>query len=267
MATGTTPVPDLEQSLSPATPVPDREQFSGPAVQRDVERGEPPPTGENELLPGFPATSGFIARDPAKTTVIFRRFDQLAVRNLLHLEARLTALEELQNTFDQDDIDFNRGNEPITRAARSWEDFAVFGVSGEKDWFKLPPSVLNHWRAKRQEEVKEYKDKAHTRNLTIVDTLSTIDDVVEASRQAERDARHLTSGLNTGAAVEANAFFNNPLGCGPNSLALIRARWELATAIESSLKEYRAYKSEPFGDTKLKWYRGSGVAISRDVET
>jgi len=233
-------------------------------TQRDIERVK-----EEEVLPGFPATSNFIAQDPAKTAVIFRRFDRLAVRNLLHLEARLAALEELQNTFDKDDIDFNRGNEPITTAARSWEDFAVFGNSGEKDCPELPPSAPNRWRVERAKEVKLYKDDALAHNQPIIDKLNTISDVVRASREAERnaqhDARHFT--LPMGAANEANAFYDNPLGCGPNSLALIRARWELATAIESSLKEYREYKSEPFGGTKLKWYRGSGLAISRDVET
>jgi hypothetical protein len=60
-----------------------------PSLRLDLEnpqRGMESPSEQIELLEGFPQSSSFIAKDPAKTTVIFRRFDQLAVRNLLHLE-------------------------------------------------------------------------------------------------------------------------------------------------------------------------------------
>lgn len=62
------------------------------------------------------ATSSFIAGDPVKTTLIFRRFDQLVVRNLLFLEARHAALEELQDRLDETDKGL-RNNEPITTAS------------------------------------------------------------------------------------------------------------------------------------------------------
>ena len=98
--------------------------------EASIESGTDPVPGQEyhrkkKLLEGFPQTSDFIAKDPAKTTVIFRRFDQLAVRNLLQLEARLAALENLQKEYDRDDVEFNNDNEPITTVARSWEDFAV----------------------------------------------------------------------------------------------------------------------------------------------
>ena len=97
---------------------------------------------KKQLLEGFPQTANFIAKDPAKTTVMFRRFDQLAVRNLLHLEARLAALERSQKAYDRDDVDFNSGNEPITTAARSWEDFALIGIYSLNDHHNLPKSAV-----------------------------------------------------------------------------------------------------------------------------
>lgn len=239
-----------------------------PRLPQDLEipqRGMESPSEQIKLLEGFPQTSSFIAKDPAKTTVIFRRFDQLAVRNLLHLEARLTALEELQNAYDRDDVDFNNNNEPIATAARSWEDFAVFGTSRSREDSTVPPrtsghdshrnlpeSVLVRWRTQRAVNVEDYKEQASLRNTPIVGKWMTIKEVTEASFCEERDAGSIISGLEQKAAAEANAFYDNPLGCGPCSLALIHSRWELATAIETSLKEYRAYESVPLGLTELK---------------
>lgn len=202
-----------------------------------------------ELLEVFPQTSTFIANDPAKTTVIFRRFDQLAVRNLLHMEARLAALERLQKAYDRDDVDFNNGNEPITTAARSWEDFALIGSSSLKRHHNLPESALARWRTQREALVKEYKSSAVDGNVV---KPMRIEEIIEASNMEESNAAGSELELEQKAAEEAKFVYDNPLGCGPCSLALIRSRWELAAAIETSLKEYRAHESIPLGLTELK---------------
>jgi hypothetical protein len=87
--------------------------------------------------------------------------------------------------------------------------------------------------------VEDYKTKARLRGTPIVENWITIEGVTEASFCEERIAGSIISGLEQRAAAEANAFYDNPLGCGRCSLALIRSRWELATAIGASLKEYR----------------------------
>jgi hypothetical protein len=51
----------------------------------------------------LPRTSKFMAADSDKTTIIFRRFDELAVRNLLYLEARVAALDEVLISMDKED--------------------------------------------------------------------------------------------------------------------------------------------------------------------
>lgn len=266
-----------------------------------------------ELLEGFPQTSSFIAKDPAKTTVIFRRFDQLAVRNLLHLEARLAALESLQKAYDRDDVEFNNDNEPITTAARSWEDFAVIGTfkpreestkrprtpgddsphnlpeestkrprtpghdnphkitrrpwtPGHDSPHNLPESVLERWRIKRAKFVEQYKETAHQRTETIETSTMDIKDVYDDSVREECAVKNNTFELAAKAANEAKILYDNPLGCGPCTLALIRSRWELSATIETSLKEYRTYESIPLGLTELTQYRGSCITISRDVE-
>ena len=79
----------------------------------------------------------------------------------------------------------------------------------------------------------------------------SIEDVIETSKSAECHASRSQFELEQEAAEEAKFLYDNPLGCGPCILALIRSRWELAAAIETSLKEYRAHKSIPLGLTEL----------------
>jgi len=44
-------------------------------------------------LDGFPSLANFIASDTDRTSLVFRRFDKLAARNLLYLQSELTELE------------------------------------------------------------------------------------------------------------------------------------------------------------------------------
>ena len=47
-------------------------------------------------LEGYPSLSEDIASDPDRTSLVFRRFDKLAVRNLLYLQSELVELEAMQ---------------------------------------------------------------------------------------------------------------------------------------------------------------------------
>jgi hypothetical protein len=86
--------------------------------------------------------------------LIFRRFDQLAVRKLLFLEARYAALEELQDRLDETDKGL-RNNEPITTAVKLWEGFTAFGTYGREQYFGLSWSVLDRWKELRRGKVKK----------------------------------------------------------------------------------------------------------------
>jgi len=302
----------------------------------DPEPVKVPSTKEINLLEGFPATSRFIARDPAKTTVIFRRFDELAVRNLLHLEAQLVALEGLQQKCDQDDAKFHRDNEPIRTVVRSWEDFAVMGTAyrGEAGQdADLPLSALRRWGEQRLKELGKEKKAATEANMTIIsDRLEPMSNsasvaqtvssshgpavsalskgkassekadltsaapglAVSATTEEEisdkkvsipnnqgellgpitipplSEVQPLEGNLNLRAFRESRMFYDNELGCGPASLELIQARWDLSQAMAVTLKEYRMYSRlllelrnvEPW----LIMSRGSCFSVSRDIE-
>jgi hypothetical protein len=57
--------------------------------------------GMQEHLPGYPSLASFIASDPDQTSAIYKRFDQLASRHLLHLQSQLAELEAEQDRLDR----------------------------------------------------------------------------------------------------------------------------------------------------------------------
>jgi len=78
---------------------------SSPQVNKTIEAKMPTSlvAGDVELchdvrrpLDGYPSLAKDIASDPDRTSLVFRRFDQLAVRNLLYLQSELVELEAMQ---------------------------------------------------------------------------------------------------------------------------------------------------------------------------
>jgi hypothetical protein len=68
---------------------------------------------------GYPALAYWIARDPDNETFIFRKFNRLAARNILHLQAQLCALE---HEIDQLDETLRSNEDLDTRQSlRRWE--------------------------------------------------------------------------------------------------------------------------------------------------
>ncbi|PYI31796.1 hypothetical protein BP00DRAFT_494978 [Aspergillus indologenus CBS 114.80] len=73
---------------------------TGPAAQETAAGQHPGPQNEQDILPerktkGYEELAMFMARDPP--SLIFRRFDELNIKNLLYLQAELTSHEvELQ---------------------------------------------------------------------------------------------------------------------------------------------------------------------------
>lgn len=71
------------------------------------------------LRDGYPSLSRWISQDPDDDPLVFRKFGQLAARNILHLQCRVTQLEYEINTLDEQirvsaDID-------TVRSLRSWD--------------------------------------------------------------------------------------------------------------------------------------------------
>jgi len=91
---------------------------------------------KTHYVKGFPSTAAFIASDPDKTTLIFRRFDRLAARNLLHLQAELARLETLIDERDNEDA---RAGLTELQHLRNWDDFknATDSDSGRRERLEL----------------------------------------------------------------------------------------------------------------------------------
>jgi hypothetical protein len=55
-------------------------------------------------LSGYPSLAVFIASDRDRSTLIYKRFDELAARNLLYLQSELADLQAQQRAFDDEDL-------------------------------------------------------------------------------------------------------------------------------------------------------------------
>ncbi|KAF2006681.1 hypothetical protein P154DRAFT_570067 [Amniculicola lignicola CBS 123094] len=71
------------------------------------------------LRDGYPALAAWIARDPDNESLVFRKFDRLGARNLLHLQSQLIALE---NEIDELDARAQRSDDfEAQQSSRRWE--------------------------------------------------------------------------------------------------------------------------------------------------
>ncbi|CAF9932166.1 MAG: hypothetical protein GOMPHAMPRED_006512 [Gomphillus americanus] len=73
----------------------------------------------NHLQSSFAGVAGFFAIDGDHSSTVFRRFDKLALQNLLYLQAKLAGLEEQQKRYDEEDV---TGDMEAKQAATSWID-------------------------------------------------------------------------------------------------------------------------------------------------
>ncbi|UZP40093.1 hypothetical protein NXS19_007909 [Fusarium pseudograminearum] len=114
---------------------------------------------------GFPGLAQNIASTPDYETFIFRKFDRLSARNLLHLESRLAYLEWKLDRADEQAMQ-SQDNETL-RSMRAWEAFE----ENAKD-----QSRAENARMAIAEEIKktlgEYRDLIALRRLSEKDPLS-----------------------------------------------------------------------------------------------
>jgi hypothetical protein len=110
-------------------------------------------------LDGFPSLADFIASDQDRTSLVFKRFDRLAIRNLLYLQSELSDLQAQQEAFDAQDQSFQHGSRESKECAMNWERFKDAAEKGDakqkermalvrkirqtiKDYSVLPTSTL-----------------------------------------------------------------------------------------------------------------------------
>ncbi|KAK3295073.1 uncharacterized protein B0H64DRAFT_402527 [Chaetomium fimeti] len=80
-------------------------------------------------IEGFAAVAEWIARDHDNEAFIFRKFDRLAARNLLHLQGRIMLLEKELDALDREAA---KSNDMLLKdAARSWEDLVQHASEGQ----------------------------------------------------------------------------------------------------------------------------------------
>ena len=72
-----------------------------------------------EELVGFAEVASFQAEDKEHSSSIYRRYERLAARNLLYLQAELRELELELEEFDRDDA---QGDVEDMLAAMNWQD-------------------------------------------------------------------------------------------------------------------------------------------------
>jgi hypothetical protein len=84
------------------------------------------------LVRGFPKIASLIASDPDHLATVYNRFDNLAARNLLLLEARVAALEDIQCELDREDLQKQaRGdNFAVHTTPESFEYLAYLAYDG-----------------------------------------------------------------------------------------------------------------------------------------
>ncbi|KAK2761714.1 hypothetical protein FQN54_001542 [Arachnomyces sp. PD_36] len=72
-----------------------------------------------EVRDGYPSLAAWIARDPDNEAFVFRKFDRLAARNILHLQSRLIALEK--EIDDLDEAARRSSDLEARESSRRWE--------------------------------------------------------------------------------------------------------------------------------------------------
>ncbi|EUC41278.1 hypothetical protein COCMIDRAFT_40534 [Bipolaris oryzae ATCC 44560] len=82
----------------------------------DIEKGTP----DQSFLSGYPSLAAFIASDRDQTTTIFKRFNRLAARYLLHLQSQLAELQAGQDELDRKDA---LSPLEVKQYSRNWAEF------------------------------------------------------------------------------------------------------------------------------------------------
>jgi hypothetical protein len=99
---------------------------------------------------GFADVARWIALDPDNETFIYRKFDELAARNLLYLQAEILVLEKELNKLDINDA--NSDDMDLRDAIRTWE-----ALTQRYDNNNEEARVRMNLIVKIREKLKEYR--------------------------------------------------------------------------------------------------------------
>jgi len=135
----------------PSTEQPAQHDMAAAPKQHDVELGH--------IRDGYPALAAWIGRDPDNETFVFRKFDRLSARNLLHLQCQLIQPED---EIDKLDDEARKSSDLDARqASRRWETL--------KELAKNPARPEEARLAKADElavKIREYRECHRPANVS-----------------------------------------------------------------------------------------------------
>lgn len=106
---------------------------------------------------GYPAIASFIARDPDHESFVFRRFNKLTARKLLHMQSELLELE--QRLTDLDEEAANSNDHVLHGSMRRWEDFERNSQSREQERLRKELGETIELKLDRYRESRMYLTK------------------------------------------------------------------------------------------------------------
>ena len=99
-------------------------------------------------LKGYPSLAAFIASDLDHSSVLYKRFDKLAARNILYLQSELVELERRQDELDREDLDDELAAKKAARDWTAFKDAATVVGSKAEERMELVMEI--------REKIKEY---------------------------------------------------------------------------------------------------------------
>lgn len=205
---------------------------SGNHPLTNMREGRTTPFTDPYLINGFARAAHFLSHDPDRTTVIYRRFDDVSVRSLLFLEGRVAALERIQRELDDDDFLDHKSNTDITAVSGSWEEFALLGTA------------MDSCRESAKESANEIPRYARTRwQDERLKRLSIIQNQLPRSVEEASDLKRLRQNLARAEHEHEEDNTDISVACDWETLKLIQDRWAVAKATVDAVKDYRKANS------------------------
>lgn len=108
---------------------------------------------------GYASVAAWIARDPDNETFVYRRFDKLSARNLLHFQSELLMLEQRIEELDQE-VQKSKSLD-MKEAARTWEVLVKQNEQGDskaQESIKLLAELRTKLKEYRRHQTPRYSD-------------------------------------------------------------------------------------------------------------
>jgi hypothetical protein len=128
-------------------------------------------------LSGYPSLAAFIASDRDRTTLIYKRFDELAARNLLYMQSELAELHSQQRKFDDEDLVADLDRKQCARNYSHFEKAVAGSDAKQKERWDLMLRI--------RQSMKDYREA-----LLFESTLATMPRPRKRTLRAFREEFH-----------------------------------------------------------------------------